>query len=386
MSNFPDFVWALGEESSDPIVISGGSTVRVDELTASNHLAQQNHDLSDVRKLGVTYYRYGMPWRLSEPSPGTYDWRLWDNALAACEQHGTTPIVDLCHFGLPDHFPGFADPSWVDAFGAYLRAFCDRFPDVTWFTPVNEPNMTALMSGRYGMWNDRLATDVDYAQIAAHCVLANVEAHAYITTDRNGWTIGAEAISIPLVVPVDPVEQHRLALERATFDLTYGKDLDPCVEPIFDHVDPHIMERIAAAPITANHIAGHDFYPISVINMPDDVATILDAYEAWATNWYQRYQMPFWIAETSNLGLAVARQSEWLDALAARLKVMRTKGLPIRGLCWYSRGDQFDWQTALVEPTGALTEVGLFKHDRTARPAAKRFAHHAQNGAPRAQR
>ncbi len=54
----------------------------------------------------------------------------------------------------------------------------------------------------------------------------------------------------------------------------------------------------------------------------------------------------------------------------------------MRGLCWYSRGDQFDWQTALIEPTGALTEVGLFTQDRVARPAAARFAEHVASGTP----
>ena len=116
--------------------------------------------------------------------------------------------------------------------------------------------------------------------------------------------------------------------------------------------------------------------------LPDDVESILDAYEAWATDWYARYATPFWVAETSNLGLDVARQSEWLDAYVARLAKMRADGLPVRGLCWYSRGDQFDWQTALIEPSGALTEVGLFTQDRVARPAAARFAGHVASGTP----
>jgi hypothetical protein len=46
----------------------------------------------------------------------------------------------------------------------------------------------------------------------------------------------------------------------------------------------------------------------------------------------------------------------------------------MRGLCWYSRGDQFDWQTGLVHPVGAVTEVGLFDAARRARPVAAEFA------------
>ena len=75
--------------------------------------------------------------------------------------------------------------------------------------------------------------------------------------------------------------------------------------------------------------------------------------------------------------LPLDQQIPWLDTLTAGLARMRGDGRPARGLCWYSRGDQFDWQTALIEPVGAVTEVGLFDNDRRARPVAARFADHA---------
>jgi hypothetical protein len=93
--------------------------------------------------------------------------------------------------------------------------------------------------------------------------------------------------------------------------------------------------------------------------------------------WHDRYDVPFWVAETSNLSLGVEEQIPWLRALTDGLRVLRDDGLPARGLCWYSRGDQFDWQTELVNPTGAITEVGLFDAQRRARPVADVFAQFA---------
>lgn len=81
-------------------------------------------------------------------------------------------------------------------------------------------------------------------------------------------------------------------------------------------------------------------------------------------------RVDFWVAETSNLGLAVEQQEAWLSAFAAQLRKMRDGGLPVRGLCWYSRGDQYDWDTGLIEPIGKVTEVGLFTADRRPRPVA----------------
>jgi hypothetical protein len=53
---------------------------------------------------------------------------------------------------------------------------------------------------------------------------------------------------------------------------------------------------------------------------------------------------------------------------------MGAAGLPVRGVCWYSRGDQFDWDTALAEPVGTVTEVGLFDAARRPRPVAAAYA------------
>ena len=162
---FPDLLVAVGEEGSDPIVTHAGADVRVDEYARSGHLDRMEADLGDVAGLGVRVVRHGMPWRLTEPGPGTYDWTLWDRMLGACDAAGLEPIVDLLHFGLPDHLHGFVDRGFVDAFARYVDAFLARFPHVSWFTPVNEPGVHALMSARFGLSNDRVADEIGRAHV-----------------------------------------------------------------------------------------------------------------------------------------------------------------------------------------------------------------------------
>jgi hypothetical protein len=376
--SFPEFAWASGEEASDPWVEHEGRKIRVDELARSGHVGRLESDLADVASLGIRVWRYGMPWRLTEPTPGRYDWALWNRALAACERQGLEPIVDLCHFGLPDHLPGFADERWVESFLRYVDAFLARYRTPRWFTPVNEPYTVALTAGRLGIWNDRRRSEEDFARILALCALANVEAHARIVADREGWSIGAEVANCPLPgAEDDPHAVRRLAFERASFDLPLGQPLDPRIEPVFEAVPDCIRARIDELATTERVIAGHVFYPVSLVApagaRPPSLADRCDAYARYARAWYARYRTPFWIAETSNLGLPVARQVEWLDALAACVFALRGEGLPLRGLCWYSRGDQFDWQSLLTRPVGEVTEVGLFDHARRPRAVAARL-------------
>jgi hypothetical protein len=381
MRAFPDFAVACGEEASDPTVLHDGTVVRVDELAASGHLAQQDGDLSSVRDLGVRLWRYGMPWRHTEPEPGRYDWTLWDRALDACARHGLVPVIDLCHFGLPDHYAGFCDPSWVEGFGRYVEAFVARFPEPVFFTPVNEPMITAMCSGFLGFWNDRRASREDYFTALAHVTLANLEALARINADRPAWWIGAEGFGCHIAVtPEDePAASQARALEQLVWDLHLGVTPRPEVADV-DRVDPAILGRIEtlAGPVE-RVVAGHDFYPVSVTvhgerSDPLTIEERVAAYVREATAWYERYRRPFWVAETSNLGLRVDDGPIWLAQLVAALDLLRADGLPARGLCWYSRGDQVDWQTMLTRPVGDITEVGLFDAQRRARPVAADFA------------
>jgi hypothetical protein len=378
---FPDFVWSIGEEGSDPIVMRNGERYRQDQFAMSGHDENMERDLFDIGSLGVKVVRYGTPWRIAEPRPGEYDWSRWDRALAACDAAGVEPIVEFLHFGLPDHYPGFVDTAWIDGFGRYVDAFLARYPGPRWFTPINEPGVTALMSARLGVWNDMLKTREAHAQALANVVLANLEAMARIRSDRGGWWIGSEGFDVPVSSGSrsdDELVERRRARNWLVWDLHFGRKPQAPVADYMASVDDETLARIRSLAFSDRLVAGLDLYPISVQPVsgerPDwSVEELIDLATAEIERWDDHYNRPFWIAETSNLTLPLDQQIPWLDTLSDRLGRMRSAGRPARGLCWYSRGDQFDWQTALSNPVGAVTEVGLLDVDRSPRPIAQRF-------------
>jgi hypothetical protein len=238
-----------------------------------------------------------------------------------------------------------------------------------------------MCSGFLGFWNDRRQSLTDYLAALTHVTLANLEAMDRLNADRSAWWIGAEGFGCHIAVtPEDePAADRARALEQLVWDLHLG--VTPRLDSAeLDRVDPAILARIdALAGPTERVVAGHDFYPVSVTVHGErtDPLTIderVSAYEREATAWYSRYRRPFWVAETSNLGLDVADGPVWLAKLVAALDRMRAAGLPVHGLCWYSRGDQVDWQTMLTRPVGEITEVGLFDAQRRARPVAADYA------------
>ena len=251
---------------------------------------------------------------------------------AGLRRHGLTPVVDLCHFGLPDHYPGFCDPAWVEGFCRYVDEFLSRYREPMWFTPVNEPGITALFSARYGMWNDRRATEDDYFVALGHVVLANLEALARIRADRDGWWIGSEGFGCELADPDDEVGMRRAIdardLQQAVWDLHLGLEPVGVASRLSSVIADPVLDRIEvlAASIPVDRVvAGHDIYPVSVAahgsraERPLTITDRIEAYDREARRWHERYHRPFWVSETSNLGLPVSDGPAWLEALVAEL-------------------------------------------------------------------
>ena len=150
MDNGYGFMFATGIENSYPTIgvpthegRPAGTRIRRDEMEECGHYARMSEDFNLVAELGVRFLRWGLPLHLAWTSDGRYDWSYTDAAMREMDALGIIPIVDLCHFGVPDWLGDFQNPDFPRLFGSYARAFADRFPQVRLYTPVNEMHIAA---------------------------------------------------------------------------------------------------------------------------------------------------------------------------------------------------------------------------------------------------
>ncbi len=355
------FYWMVGEESSDPVVNYQGRRVRVDQMETTGHLARMEQDLADIAALGATHVRYGVNWRRVQPDgPRGFSWELWDRALAGCAAAGLVAVVDLLHFGAPDWLTGVADPGLPGAFLRYTEAFLRRYREPAWFTPVNEPFITAHFSTGIGIWNESVTDEATFVRTLGQLCVADLSASAAIRADRPATFLHSEALGFD----VDAARGN--AFRQLSFDFRYGVEPDASIAGAVDRLDERVRAQLRELACRDGVVAGHDYYPVSV---PADGRS----YAALARDFHRRYGVPFMVAETSNLGLEPEEGPAWLEALYAEGMALRDEGLPFVGICWYSRGDQHDWHTTLTRPVLEVTPVGLFDIERRPRPAAAAF-------------
>src|SRR2546421_10856560 len=121
------FMFSTGIENSYPTIDVHGRAVRVDEMEKAGHYTRWRDDFDLVRELGIEFLRYGPPYYRAHVGPGRYDWAFADETFAALTDLKICPIVDMCHFGVPDWIGSFQNPDWPPLFGEYAKAFATRF-------------------------------------------------------------------------------------------------------------------------------------------------------------------------------------------------------------------------------------------------------------------
>src|SRR4051812_23526215 len=218
-------MFGAGIECSYP-TIDGNR--RVDQARDTGHYDLWKTDLKIVRELGLRYLRYGPPIYRTHVGPGQYDWSCLDPIMHEMRRIGIIPIIDLCHFGLPDWLVDFQNPDWPKHFADYSRAFAERYPWVRYYTPVNEIYVTAQFSAAFGWWNERLHSDAAFVKNIKHCCIASILSMQAIL-DLRPDAIFIFSESTEYVHPGSPsMVQHAHFMNERRFlslDLLFGHDV-----------------------------------------------------------------------------------------------------------------------------------------------------------------
>lgn len=374
------FMFATGMENSYPTIqLSNGKTKRVDEMEKTCHYERWEEDFELVKQLGIEFLRYGPPYYQTHVAPGTYDWSFADETFHRLKELHITPIVDLCHFGVPDWLDNFQNPDFPHYFSEYAKAFAQRFPELQLYTPINEIFITAMFSAQYGWWNERLQSDKAFVTALKHLCKGNVEAMKNILQVQPEATfIQSESSEYfhamdPQAVPLARFLNQKRFL---SLDLTYGYPLNVTM---YEYLLKNGMTRreyswFPQNQVKAKCIMGNDYYVTNEhLVFPDghtQAAGEIFGYYVITNQYYKRYKLPIMHTET-NIKMPACK--EWLLKQWANVHRLKHDGIPIIGFTWYSLLHQVDWDSALRNDAGTVNELGLFDLERKIMPVGEAY-------------
>jgi len=377
-----DFLWAAGIENTFVPQTRNGYRA-LDEYELMGHYEHWREDLSLTRDLGLKALRWGIPWYKVEPEPNRFDWRWIDEVLPfLVEDLKILPVIDLMHYGCPLWLKReFANKNYPKFVARYAAEFAKRYKGlISWYTPLNEPIINALMCGMRGLWAPYLKGEKGYIKIMmqlAKGIVRTVETIKEIQPDSI--MVHVEATGLTRTIREDLAalareEQHRGYL---CYDLISGR-------LTHDHLLFSWLVRNGASPddlaeLTRNKISldvlGMNFYPQwstkqLYIDKRGNIAFQETEHEGngfaeLITDYYNRYQVPVMITETSAVGSNEVRE-QWLKSSVSMIKNLRSEGVPVIGYTWFPLFTMIDWRYRFSdEPLeNFYLELGLYQLNR----------------------
>jgi beta-glucosidase len=373
------FIFATGIECSYPTIETSQGVIRRDQLEECGHYERWREDFQLTLDLGITFLRYGPPYYKMHLGAGQYDWSWTDEVMPVMREMGIVPIIDLCHFGVPDWIGDFQNPDFCFHFADYARAFAERYPWVRFYTPVNEMYIAAEFSAYYGWWNERMTSHKAFVTALKHLVRANVEAMLAILEVRSD-ALFIQSESSEYTHPSHPnlTNEAEMLNERRflSLDLNYAYRVSSgmyeylmdngMTEEEYDFFLRHNLREFC--------VLGNDYYTTNERLLVDEHRRVgsgdVFGYYVVTRDYYDRYNLPAMNTETN---MAAPDAVHWMWKTWANIQRLRHDGVPVCGMTWYSLIDQIDWDVALRENNGNVHPVGLFDLDRNIREAGEAY-------------
>ncbi|WP_442755719.1 family 1 glycosylhydrolase [Methylocystis sp. JAN1] len=348
----PDaFLWAVGIEDTfitDPHPRTGR---RLDEYELTDHYGRWRDDIGLMAKLGVSCARYGVPWHRIQPSPDQWRWEFVDAALDRMLGLGVDPIVDLVHYGLPPWIgQAFLNPDYPRYVAEYASRLASRFEGrVRWYTPLNEPRITAWYCGRLGWWPPHERSWRGFvALMMAICrgVVETVKALQQVDPEIVPFHVDATDIFETNDPALADEAWRRQEIVFLALDLISGR-VD-ARHPLWSWLCAHgaserQLESFLDRPLKLP-VIGINLYPIFTdkrllrdaagrlrVRMPHASGTLI---EKLGHLYFERYGVPLMISETADKGPA-ARRLEWLKSSVEAVRTLRAQGVPLVGYTWW---------------------------------------------------
>ena len=378
------FWWAAGIEDSFITAPWPATGRTLDEYEVTGHYERYREDIGLMASLGLSAARYGIPWHRISPAPGTWDWDWSERALDALLEKGIAPIVDLVHYGVPDWIEGaYLHPDFPARMAEYSFRAAEKFRGrVHWWTPLNEPRITAWFCGKTGTWPPYKRGWRGFAQVLVALCRGIVEASAALrAADSENVLFHVDAANNWLPPHPDESLLHEMTAFRE--DLVFLA-LDLISGRVYSEhalhgwlgrqgVPPSTLEWFREQP-TMLDIIGVNLYPMlsqkQFVRTPGGRVRIRFPYggapmlERIVESYWKRYRRPMMIAETAGRG-RVSRRAEWLRDSVAGVKNLRERGVPLVGYTWWPLFDLVAWsyRQSSAPLQNFLVPMGLWELD-----------------------
>jgi beta-glucosidase len=375
------FWWATGIE--DTFITAPHPTTgrTLDEYELTDHYRRWRADLALMAELRVPCARYGVPWHRIQPARNRWEWHHADEPLELMLELGIAPQVDLVHYGLPPWMEGaYLDPDYPAHVAEYAARLAERFRGrIHWYTPLNEPRVTAWYCGRLGWWPPYARSWRGFVAVTiavATGIQATVKALRGIDPEIVAYHVDATDLYEAAAPDLEEEAQLRRDIVFLALDLVAGR---VCAgHPLHVWLRRHGASDAAILALAAGaeppEVIGLNLYPLFTrkrllrnargqlrIRMPYTEQGLI---EGVTRAYHRQYGVPMLISEVATSG-PVARRLGWLRRSIEAVRALRAEGVPLVGYTWWPMFAlvTWAWRQGRRDVALHLLQMGLWDLD-----------------------
>ncbi len=355
--------------------------------------------IDDAAALGLKAVRYPLLWeRIAPGNLSDIDWSWPDARMQRFRDHDLRPIVGLVHHGSGPRHTSLLDTLFPEKLALYGRAIAERYPDLQFVTPVNEPLTTARFSTLYGHWYPHHRSPESFATaILTQCVATRDTMRAMreiildlqlVQTEDLGRISSTDELAYQAafenerrwltfdllsgrVTPRHPLWRY-LTVNAEARSMLESLALDPCPPDVLGinyyvtsdrHLD-HRTDLYDGIPVGGN--ARHSYVDIEAVRAPGGGIT---GHHGIICDAWNRYQLPIALTEV-HLACSREQQVQWLLSAWRGAELAREDGCDVRAVTAWALMGSRGWDKLLTEAPVSYESGAFTLESGTARRTA----------------
>ena len=330
-------------------------------------------DLSALKKIGVTHYRFSIEWARVEPQPGHYNEKAVQGYVRVCRklrEAGIEPVVTLWHFTFPAWLTDAKDSSksnWLhplarERWNLYVKKVVGATsPYVNYYAPENEPNGQVLTAYIIGLWPPCHTFDFKGYK-AATIASADMfrDAAGIIKRQKpSAKVLSVEALPWWKHGPLDPGGLLYNTVMHSNFD-HLDRVWDVCDIIGFNYYYSQVAGPVSFLSEGMRH--GPNFTMMGWSIDPKALGKQI-RYVG------KRYDKPMMITENGIATQDEEKRHKYLQDHISQVRKTMDEGYDVRGYFVWSLGDNYEWHYGYV-PKFGLCAMDPKTKERVLKPSA----------------
>ena len=332
-----------------------------------------DRDLSALKKIGVTHYRFSIEWARVEPQPGHYNEEAIQGYVAMCrklKEAGIEPVVTLWHFTFPAWLTDPNDSTktnWLhplarEHWNLYVKRMVRATsPYVNYYAPENEPNGQILTAYIAGLWPP--CHTFDFAGYKA-ATIASADMFRDAASRIKEVKPSAKVLSVEALPwwtrgPLDPGGIVYNTVMHANFD-HLDRIHDVCDIIGFNYYYSQMAGPLSLISESFRH--GPNFTMMGWRIDPKALGKQIRLVG-------KRYDKPMMITENGIATKNEAKRHAYLSEHVAQVRQAMDQGYDVKGYFVWSLADNYEWHYGYVPKFGLCT-MDPKTRERVPKPAA----------------